>query len=59
MGEVVNLKNARKARRREAKAVEAESNRTRHGRTAAERERERLQCERAKRLLDGSQREDA
>jgi hypothetical protein len=50
---VVNLNRFRKKKKREAKAKQAEVNRIRHGRTGAEKERERLERERAARLLEG------
>ncbi len=58
MAEIVNLRRARKAKLRQAEAAEAAANRARHGRTAAERERERMLAEQARRALDASQRED-
>lgn len=63
MAEIVNLRRARKAKLRQAASAEAAANRARHGRTAAERERERMLAEQARRLLDVSlldanQRED-
>ena len=58
MAEIVNLRQARKAKLRQAASAEAAANRARHGRTAAERDRERLLAEQARRLLDASQRED-
>ena len=54
MGEIVNLRKARKAKARaEAEATAAE-NRTRHGRTAGERKRDELAQEQARRKLDGA-----
>ena len=58
MGEIVNLRQARKARQRQDEAAKAAANRARHGRTAADRERQRMLAEQAQRLLDSSQRED-
>ncbi len=63
MAEIVNLRRARKAKLRQAASAEAAANRARHGRTAADRERERMLAEQARRLLDVSlldanQRED-
>lgn len=54
MGEVVNLNRFRKqAERRDAEAKAAE-NRTRFGRTGAEKAKDRAEREQADRLLDGA-----
>jgi hypothetical protein len=58
MGDVVNLRQARKARARKDAAVEADANRALHGRTRAEREAQESDAQRAGRLLDGAKRED-
>ena len=50
---VVNLNRFRKKKQREEKAKQAEINRIRHGRTQAEKDRERAERERATRLIDG------
>lgn len=50
---VVKLNRFRKKKQREEKAKQAEINRIRHGRTQAEKDRERLERERAARLLEG------
>jgi hypothetical protein len=50
---VVNLNRFRKKRQRDEKAKQAEINRIRHGRTQAEKDRERLERERAARTIDG------
>lgn len=50
---VVNLNRFRKKKQREDKAKRAEINRVRHGRTQAEKDRERMDRERAARLIDG------
>lgn len=42
MGDVINLRQARKAAERKRKDAEAEANRLRHGESKAERERRRL-----------------
>ncbi len=52
-GNVVNLNRFRKKKQREEKAKQAEINRIRHGRTQAEKDRERAERERAARLIDG------
>ncbi len=58
MGEIVNLRKARKAKLRAEAAEAAAVNRARHGRTLAERERERMEAEQARRVLDGAEREE-
>lgn len=50
---VVNLNRFRKKKQREEKAKQAEINRLRHGRTQAEKDRERAERERANRLIEG------
>ena len=50
---VINLNRFRKKKQRAEKAKQAEINRIRHGRTQAEKDRERLERERAARLIDG------
>ena len=57
MGEVVNLRLARKAAGRAAKEGEAAANRVRHGRTKAERAATAAEATRAARLLDGARRD--
>lgn len=54
MGEIVNLRKARKAMARTKAEATAAANRTRHGRTAGERERDELAQEQARRKLDGA-----
>ncbi|GBQ30764.1 hypothetical protein AA12717_3569 [Gluconacetobacter sacchari DSM 12717] len=54
MAEIVNLRQARKRRVRAEQAAVAATNRALHGRTAAERERDRQEAERARRTLDGA-----
>ena len=54
MGEVVNLRQARKAKRRATEATTAAANRAAFGRTKAEKSAERLDRERAERALDGA-----
>ncbi|MFM9934595.1 MAG: DUF4169 family protein [Novosphingobium sp.] len=53
MGDVINLRLARKAAARKAKEADAAGNRARHGRTKADRELIRADNERAARMLDG------
>ncbi len=58
MGEIVNLKQARKRKARgEADATAAE-NRAKHGRSKAEREVEAARRAIAERALDGNRRDD-
>ncbi len=52
--EVVNLRQARKARRREEDERHAAANRARFGRTKAERETGAAEASRAARALDGA-----
>ena len=59
MGEIINLRKARKAKSRGEAANAAAENRIRHGRTAAQRENDRLQAERDARKLDGAQTTDS
>ena len=56
MGEIVNLKQAKKRQARERASVEAAANRVKHGRTAAERANDRRAEARRQALLDGRQR---
>lgn len=53
MGEIVNLRLARKQRARQAAQEKARQNRARHGRTAAEQANDRLGAERAAATLEG------
>jgi len=55
MTEPINLNKARKAKARADRATEAAANRARFGRTKAEKEREQIDRDRAKRLLDGAE----
>lgn len=54
MGELVNLRRARKAVRRQADAAQAAANRVAHGRTRAEVEADRAAAARRDALLDGA-----
>lgn len=58
MAEVINLRSARKARARKDAEAQASANRARFGRTKGEKARDRLESERAERLLDGARREE-
>ena len=57
MAEIINLRQARKARDRDARQQEAARNRASSGRTKDEKLRQRAEAERAARLLDGAKRE--
>ncbi|ABD25883.1 conserved hypothetical protein [Novosphingobium aromaticivorans DSM 12444] len=54
MGDIVNLRSARKAKARELREVEAQENRAKFGRTKGEKAGCRKEAERATRLLDGA-----
>ena len=54
MGEVVNLRLARKAKARATAAADAAGKRALHGRSKAERTAERMERERLARVLDGA-----
>jgi hypothetical protein len=56
MGEIVNLKQARKRQARERAAAEAAANRAKHGRTAVEKANDRRAEARRQALLDGVRR---
>ncbi len=57
MAEIINLKRVRRARDRVAAETQAAENRVLHGRTKAERERDRKQAEQDRRKLDVLRRE--
>jgi len=57
MGEVVNLRQARKHRARIEKERQASENRALHGRPKTERERDRLASEKAEKFVAGHRRE--
>ncbi|HWI86826.1 MAG TPA: DUF4169 family protein [Sphingomonas sp.] len=57
MGDVINLRQARKARDRAAAAKAATEARALHGRTKAQRAIERAEAERLKHKIDQSRRE--
>jgi hypothetical protein len=58
MAEIINLRQARKAKARAEKEAKAAANRTRFGRSARERDLERAEQTRAERRLDGHRLED-
>jgi len=53
MADVVNLNRFRKKKAREERAKQADTNRRLHGRTQAEKDRERVERARAARALEG------
>ena len=57
MGNVINLGRARKRKREAAAKQHADENAIRHGRTRAERARERIEQERLRAAVDGARRE--
>lgn len=57
MGEVVNLRQARKQKARSEKERLAGENRAFHGRSKAERERDRLTSDKTEKFLAGHRRE--
>lgn len=59
MAEIVNLRQFRKGKAREDRAHEAERNRALHGRSKTEKQRERLEADRAASFVDGHRREPA
>jgi Domain of unknown function (DUF4169) len=58
MAEIVNLRQARKAKKRAGDAAAADANRARHGATKTERRLARDEAERLARTLDGARREE-
>ena len=58
MGEVVNLRRARKARDRAADAAHAAVRRAAHGRSAEQKQQDAAELGRRDALLDGAKRED-
>ncbi|WP_333779762.1 DUF4169 family protein [Falsiroseomonas oryzae] len=58
MGEIVNLNRVRKAKAKAEGQAAASANRAKHGRTAAEKARDRAEAVRRKALLDGAKRDD-
>jgi hypothetical protein len=57
MGEIVNLRQVKKQREREAAAKVAAENRVRHGRTGAAKKAERMEADRREAALDGAKQE--
>ncbi len=59
MAEIINFRQARKARARDAQAAQASANRARHGATKAERKLAQDEADRTARTLDHARREDS
>ena len=59
MAEIVNLRQLRKSKAREDRSAEAERDRILHGRSKTEKQRERLEAERAANFVEGHRREPA
>ncbi|MGH7155472.1 MAG: DUF4169 family protein [Acetobacteraceae bacterium] len=57
MGEIVNLRRAKKARTQAKTEQAARENRVRHGRTGAEKSNDARAVERAERQADGARRD--
>ncbi|HEX7822853.1 MAG TPA: DUF4169 family protein [Sphingobium sp.] len=57
MAEIINLRTARKTRKRADDAALADQNRAKFGRTRAEKDRDRMEAERLARQVDGARRE--
>lgn len=57
MGEIVNLRLARKAAARRTREAEAAANRALHGETRTKRAARKAEADRAARLLDGAKRD--
>lgn len=58
MADIVNLRNARKAKTRKEKSVAADANRAAHGRSKTEKALTKARNEKAARDLDSHKRED-
>jgi hypothetical protein len=57
MGEIINLRTARKAKARDIAKARAEANRALHGRTSAEKKRDRDEAARLAKIVDGAKRD--
>jgi DNA-binding transcriptional regulator YdaS (Cro superfamily) len=58
MAEIVNLRQARKAKQRGAAERQAAANRAQHGETKGEKLRRQREAERLTRTVDGAKRDD-
>lgn len=54
MGDVINLRSARKAKARATASAQADANRAKFGRTKAEKQADAIEKARSERLLDGT-----
>jgi len=54
MGDVINLRRARKAKAKGAAEVQSAENRARHGRTTSEKKRDDSETKRLDRIVDGA-----
>jgi hypothetical protein len=59
MGDILNLKQARKRKAREAAETEAAAKRLQHGRSKAQKKLSKTEQEAAERKLDGHRRDDS
>ncbi|WP_128253521.1 DUF4169 family protein [Falsirhodobacter deserti] len=59
MAQIVNLRAVRKTRERDAKRAQGDANAAKFGLTKAERHRQQAEAEKARRTLDGHERDDA
>lgn len=59
MGEIVNLRTARKAKAKAEREVAAQANRAKFGRTKGEKARDASDAARAARLIDGARRDES
>lgn len=57
MGDIVNLRQARKQKARDEKLRDAEQNRALHGRSKAEKQRDRLIADKTESFVEGHRRE--
>ena len=57
MGDIVNLRQARKQKARDEKLSDAEQNRALHGRSKAQKQRDRLIADKSEKFVDGHRRE--
>jgi len=57
MAEIINLRQARKAKQRDAAARQAATNRSQHGETKGEKLRRQQEADRLTRTVDGAKRD--
>lgn len=58
MAEIINLRAARKAKAKRDEAAHAAEQRSRHGQTKLQREREKAAADKIRRILDGAKLDD-